>query len=139
MFRPLMKVKDYITKTDTYRCDVTLSKFFHNHYKFFLNYNNQLQSTINVWIYLSHFLYFQNLNFVFSFFRDTFLSVMGRRKVKKILYDKYVLMLKIRNDQVDNHFNDKFVPLCHVGYFIKGNGRKLTTRYIYCTFYTLKN
>ena len=62
---------------------------------------------------------------------------MKRRKVKKILYDKYVYMQIIRDYHVDNHFNTKFVSQCHVGYFINGDGRKLTARYICHTFYTL--
>ena len=45
-------------------------------------------------------------------------------------------MLTIRDGHVDNHFNDKFVPLCRVGYFINGDRRKLTARYICHTFYT---
>ena len=34
-----------------------------------------------------------------------------RQKIKKILYEKYIPMLTIRDDQIDNHFNDKFAPL----------------------------
>ena len=45
-------------------------------------------------------------------------------------------MLTIRYDYVDNHFIDKFVPLYHLGYFIKSDGRKLTAKYIY-VFFTL--
>jgi len=45
-------------------------------------------------------------------------------------------MLAIRDDHVDNHFSDKFVSLCHIGYFINDDERKLTAGYIYCTFYT---
>ena len=45
-------------------------------------------------------------------------------------------MLTIRDDHVGNHFNDKFIPLCHVGYFINGYERKLTVGYICFTFYT---
>ena len=45
-------------------------------------------------------------------------------------------MLIIRDDHVDNYFSDKFVPLCQVDYFIKGNGWKLTAEYICRTFYT---
>ena len=56
-------------------------------------------------------------------------------EVRKILYDKYTPMLIIRDDHVDNHFSDKFVALCHVDYFINDDQRKLTTRYIDCTFY----
>ena len=63
---------------------------------------------------------------------------MGRRKVKKILYDKYVPMLTIRDDYVDNHFSDKFVPIYHVDYFINGDGWKLTVGYIYGTFYPFR-
>jgi len=34
----------------------------------------------------------------------------------------------------DNNLSDKFVPPCHVGYFINGDRRKLTARYIaFCT------
>ena len=43
------------------------------------------------------------------------------------LYDKYVPMLAIKDGHVDNHFSDKFVPLCHVAYFINDDRRKLTT------------
>ena len=45
-------------------------------------------------------------------------------------------MLTTRDDYVDNHFSDKFVSLCHVGYFIYGDGKKLTIGYICYTFYT---
>ena len=31
-------------------------------------------------------------------------------------------MLTIKDDHIDNHFNDNFVYLCHVGYFINGEG-----------------
>jgi len=61
---------------------------------------------------------------------------VGRRKVKTKYYDKYALMLAIH---VDNHFSDKFVPLCHVDYFINGDERKLTAGYICCTFYTFRD
>ena len=47
--------------------------------------------------------------------------------------------LAIRDDHVDNHLNDKFVPMCHVYYFINGDGQKLMTEYICRTFYTSKN
>ena len=63
---------------------------------------------------------------------------MGRGKVKKILYDKYVPMLTIRDGHVDNHFSDKFVFLYHVDYFINSDGGKLTVRYICYTFYTFE-
>jgi len=46
------------------------------------------------------------------------------KKLKKKYYDKYALMLAIH---VDNHLSDKFVPMCHVGYFINGDRQKLTT------------
>ena len=36
-------------------------------------------------------------------------------------------MLVIRDDHVDNHFSDKFVPICHVGYFFNGN-RQVNSR-----------
>ena len=45
-------------------------------------------------------------------------------------------MLVIRDDHVDNHLSEKFVSLCHVGYFINDDGWKLTTEYICHTFYT---
>ena len=45
-------------------------------------------------------------------------------------------MLIIRDDHVGNHFSDKFVPLCQIGYFINGDRQELTTGYICCTFYT---
>ena len=45
----------------------------------------------------------------------------GKTKSKKILYDKYVHMLTIRDGHIDNHFSDKFVSLCHVDYFINDN------------------
>ena len=35
-------------------------------------------------------------------------------------------MLAIRNGHVGNHFSDKFIHLCHTGYFINGVKRKLT-------------
>ena len=41
-------------------------------------------------------------------------------------------MQTIRDDHVDN----KFVSLYHVGYFINGNGQTLTAGYIYRIFYT---
>ena len=31
-------------------------------------------------------------------------------------------MLVIRDDYIDNHFNDKSIPLCHANYFINGDG-----------------
>jgi len=135
MSQPLVKLENYITETDTYRCNIALPKFCRKHYKFFQNYNNYSQSIINVRIYLSHFLYFRGLNFTFSSFRDAFVSGVGRRKVKKY-YDKYISMLTIRDDYVDNYFSDKFVLLCHIGYFTNGDRRKLTVGYIYHTFYT---
>ena len=49
-------------------------------------------------------------------------SGVRRRKVKKILYDKYVPMLTIRNDHINNHFSDKFIPLYHISYFINDDG-----------------
>ena len=58
---------------------------------------------------------------------------------KKILYDKYVLMLTIKDDHADNHFSDKFVPLCHIGNFINSDERKLMAKYIYHTFYIFEN
>jgi len=63
-----------------------------------------------------------------------YLSTELEDKKPKKYYDKYVYMLTI---YVDNHFNDKFVLLCHVSYFI--NGQKLMTRHICCTFYTFRN
>ena len=45
-------------------------------------------------------------------------------------------MLAIRDGHVDNHFSEKFIHLCHVDYFINGDGQKLTTGYICHTFYT---
>ena len=45
-------------------------------------------------------------------------------------------MLKIRDDHVDNHFSDKFISLCHVCYFINGDGWKLIVEYICHIFYT---
>ena len=48
-------------------------------------------------------------------------------------------MLTIRDNHVDNHFSDKFVHLCHVGYFINGDGRKLNVKCICRTFYTFEN
>ena len=62
---------------------------------------------------------------------------MERQKVKKIVYDKYVFMLEIRDGYVSNYFNDKFVSLYNVDYFINNDGRKLSVGYIYYTFYTL--
>ena len=41
-----------------------------------------------------------------------------KMKSKKILYDKYVLMLSIRDDHIKHHFSEKFVSLCQVEYFI---------------------
>ena len=31
-------------------------------------------------------------------------------------------MLTIRDEYIDNHFSDKFVHLCYIGYFINGDG-----------------
>ena len=93
---------------------------------------------VNVCIYFSYFLLFWKLNFVFLYFRNTFISKVERRKVKKILYNKYVNMLTIRDDHVDNRFSEKFIPLCHVSYFIYDDRRKLTTKYIYHTIYTFE-
>ena len=53
---------------------------------------------------------------------------MERPKVKKNIYKKYVPILTIRNDYVHNDFNDKLIPLYHVGYFI--NEQNLIVRYI---------
>jgi len=39
-------------------------------------------------------------------------------KSKKILFDKYAFMQAIRDGHVDNHFSDKFVSLCHIGYLL---------------------
>ena len=47
-------------------------------------------------------------------------------------------MLAIRNGHVSNHFIDKFIHLCHVGYFINSDERKLMVRYISRNFYTFK-
>ena len=77
-------------------------------------------------MYLSHFLYSRGLNFIFSSSRETFVKVVERRKVKKILHDNYVFMLTSRDNHADNHFSDNFVHLCYVGYFINDDGRKLT-------------
>ena len=55
-----------------------LNPFFHSF--------SHIQFIINVWIYLLHFLYFRELNFIFSSFRDAIVSEVGRRKVKKILF-----------------------------------------------------
>lgn len=41
-------------------------------------------------------------------------------------------MLRIRNDQVGNHFSEKFISLCRVDYFINGVGQKLTVGYKFC-------
>ena len=69
----------------------------------------------------------------------THASGVRRRKVKKILYDKYVPMLAIRDDYVHHHFSDKFFPLCHIDYSINSDGWKLTVEYIYSTFYTFED
>ena len=45
-------------------------------------------------------------------------------------------MLTIRDDHVDNYFTDKFVHLCHVSYFINGDGRKLRSD-IFVVLFTL--
>ena len=60
---------------------------------------------VNVRIYLSRF---QGLNYIFSSFRS-FVNRVGRQEVNKILYNKCVPMLTIKDD-VDNNFSDKFVP-----------------------------
>ena len=84
---------------------------------------------------MSYFLYFQGLNFVFSSFKDAFVSGIRRRKVKKILWQICPLLAI----HVDNHLSDKFVFLCHVGDFINGDGRKLMAGYICRTFYTFRD
>ena len=56
---------------------------------------------------------------------DVFVNEVRRRKVKKILYDKYAPMLTIRNDHINNHFSD--------------NSFLLTAGYIYRTFYIIVN
>ena len=48
-------------------------------------------------------------------------------------------MLASRNDHVDHNFSDRFVHLCHVGYFINDEGQKLMDGYICHTFYTFDN
>ena len=68
----------------------------------------------------------------------TYLSAEWEDKKSKKYYDKYTLMLTIRDDHVDNHFSDKFVLSYYVGYFINGDGQKLTPEYIYHYFYTFK-
>ena len=45
-------------------------------------------------------------------------------------------MLAIRNDHIDNHFSDKFVPLCHVNYFINDDRCKLTVGCIFIVLFT---
>ena len=75
-----------------------------------------------------HFLYFWGLNFIFSSFKDAFVNRVERWKVKKILYDKYILMLTIRNNQVDNYFSDKFISLCHVDYFTNDDRWKVNSQ-----------
>ena len=47
--------------------------------------------------------------------------------------------MAIKDDHIENHFSDKFVPLCYVGYFINGDGRKLKSGYICHTFYTFRD
>lgn len=42
----------------------------------------------------------------------------------------------IKDGHVGNHFCNIFIPLCHVGFFINCNGRKLMDRWICRTFYT---
>ena len=66
------------------------------------------------------------------------LSTEWEDEKSKKYYDKYVPMLIIRDDHVDYHFNDKFVPLYHVGYFINDDRWKLMAKYIYCTFYIFR-
>ena len=75
-------------------------------------------------------------NFCIFISKGAFVSGVRKQKVKKKLYEKYVPMLVIRDDHVDNHLSEKFVSLCHVGYFINDDGWKLTTEYICHTFYT---
>ena len=52
------------------------------------------------------------------------------------LYLTSIFVQFCQHDYIDNHFNNKFVPLCHVGYFINSDGWKLTVRYICRIFYT---
>ena len=44
-------------------------------------------------------------------------------------------MLVIIDGHVNHNFSDKFVPLCHINYFINGDERKLMVGYICHTFY----
>ena len=59
-------------------------------------------------IYLLYFLYFYK-----------------RQNIKKILYDKDVPTLAIRDRHNNNHFTNKFVFLCHVNYFINDDSQRL--------------
>ena len=49
--------------------------------------------------------------FYISILQDTFVNRVGRRKIKKKYYDKYVTMLTIH---LSNHFSDKYVTPCQV-------------------------
>lgn len=41
----------------------------------------------------------------------------------------------IKDGHVGNYFCDIFVPLCHVSFFINGNGWKLTDEFVAFFFY----
>ena len=47
-------------------------------------------------------------------------------------------MLAIGDYHIDNYFSDKFVPMCHVDYFINGDEQKLTIGYICRIFYSIE-
>ena len=53
------------------------------HLDYFIN------TKFNSQIYLSHFLHFQRLNFVFSYFRDAFVNEL-HLETKVIIYPKYI-------------------------------------------------
>ena len=68
-----------------------------------------------------HFLHFERLNFVILHFHLLGMHLSARwkdKRSKKILYDKYVLILTIRYGHVDNHFTNKFILICQIGYFM---------------------
>lgn len=71
--------------------------------------------------------------------RDTYTQSAGRQKGKKILYNKSIPMLAIKDGHVDNQFCHKFIHLFHTGYFINGDRRKLMIRKFCCIVYTFED
>ena len=59
------------------------------------------------------------------------------QKCKK--YHKYISILIIRDDHVDNHYNDKFISLYHINYFINYDKQIYLFLFFLLINYTLKD